>query len=454
MTLKTRFTVRYGILFSVILGFALAFVFLSYSQFRKEEFKMRLTAACKTTTHLFSDVDEIDAHLLQLIDKNTTQTLYNQEVIIFDSVFNVLYASNEDKQKKFSSALLKKALQKNQVFVRDEDFELIILKIIDRGKTYLCQASAYDIWGFRKLEFLKYSLLAIYLFSILITWITTYLTIRQSLRPIDIFKSKIQEITESNLTNLVILEHKRDEITELAEYFNQLLSRLEKSFEFQKNFIHHASHELKTPIAILIAETEHALISCKTEEEFKQQLETILEDQRQAADLLSTLLAVAKFDRSDYQKEFVLARIDDIVFKVTESFSRLHDDFKPEVDFHSMPETDDDLSFLCNEGLVIMAISNLVKNAYYYSTDKTCYISIDFDNSSVSLKIQNRGTRIQESEMPNIFDPFTRGKNSETTKGSGLGLTMIQRVAILHKGKIEYSFEDNLNTFKLTFPKV
>lgn len=454
MTLKTRFTVWYGLLFSVILGFALAFVYISYSQFRKEEFKMRLTAACKTTTHLFSDVDEIDAHLLKLIDKNTTQTLYNQEVFIFDSAFNVLYASQDQTHTKYSKASLKKALQKNEVFVSDEDFELIILKIVDKGKTYLCQASAYDIWGFRKLEFLKYSLLAIYLFSILITWITTYLTIRQSLRPIDIFKNKIQEITESNLTNRVILEHKRDEITELAEYFNQLISRLEKSFEFQKNFIHHASHELKTPIAILIAETEHALITCKTEEDFRKQLQIILEDQRQAADLLSTLLAVAKFDRVDYQQEFNLVRVDDVVFKVTEAFNRLHEDFKPEVDFKSMPESDDDLSFLCNEGLVIMAISNLVKNAYYYSEDKTCRIEIDFDSSSISLKIQNSGARIQESEMPNIFDPFTRGKNSQTTKGSGLGLTMIQRVAILHKGKIEYTFEDNLNTFKLTFPKV
>jgi two-component system, OmpR family, sensor histidine kinase ArlS len=454
MTLKIRFTIQYSLVFTVLFSIAIVVIYISYSSFREDEFKERLKSKGLTTYKLLIEVKEINRDLLRKIDQNSISPLIGEKILIFDSINRIVYSSIEENKIEYTAMLLNNVREQKEYYTKLNDDELFGIEQRDDSGPYVILAAANDFYGKRKLSYLKSLLIIVLIFGMLITWVITYLNVSRSLKPIEDFKKQVQKITESNLSQRISLPSTNDEIAELARFFNTMLHRLEQSFSFQKNFVHHASHELKTPMASLVADTERALRSAQNADELRDALKILLVEQKQLADLLDAMLILAKFDNNQFKNEFVKHRIDELLYKAIEQFKIHHPDFKAMVDYHALSDNDEDLELNCEARLILIAFNNLIKNAYYYSNDKTLNIHIEASHAIISLNFLNKGETISEGQTEKLFNPFVRGENSKKKKGFGLGLTIVKRVMSLHNGKIYYHSEHpDINKFVLKFNK-
>jgi signal transduction histidine kinase len=454
MTLKIRFTIQYSLVFTILLSLSFAVIYISYSDFRVEEFKERLKSKAMTTYKLLLDVKEIDRELLRKIDQNSISPLNGEKILIFDSINRIIYSSIEENTIEYTALLLNNVRKQKEIYTKLKDDELYGVELRDASGPYVIFAAANDIYGKRKLNYLKSILIIVLISGLFITWVITYFNVERSLKPIEDFKKQVQKITENNLNQRIEAPNSKDEIAELARYFNTMLNRLEQSFSFQKNFVHHASHELKTPIASLVAETEKALRTNTNSEEFKRSLKSLLIAQKQLADLLDAMLILAKFDNEHFKNEFSKTRIDELLYKAIEQFKIHHQDFKASINYNNLPDNEEDLEVNCESRLLLIAFNNLIKNAYYYSNDKSLDVTISAENDLLTILFSNSGNTLNDTEISTLFNPFIRGENAQQKKGFGLGLTIVKRIFILHKANIEYQRSEELkNIFIVKFNK-
>ena len=118
MTLKNRISLLVSLLFTVLFGLASAFIFLLYSNFRKQEFNDRLEIKALSTIKLLANVRNDDYQIMRLIDKNSINELSDEKTLVFDSNFNLIYSSIDDAKINWSVSDLK-FLKKNKTLKRN-----------------------------------------------------------------------------------------------------------------------------------------------------------------------------------------------------------------------------------------------------------------------------------------------------------------------------------------------
>jgi signal transduction histidine kinase len=124
------------------------------------------------------------------------------------------------------------------------------------------------------------------------------------------------------------------------------------------------------------------------------------------------------------------------------------------IHFASVPEKDDDYIVRGNETLLKSSFSNLIKNAYTYSVDQKVNITLDSDGKTIFIHVDNVGTQLPADEKESIMVPFFRGGNALTTKGYGLGLSIVYRFISIHKGTVGYTpISNDINRFTVTLVK-
>ena len=263
------------------------------------------------------------------------------------------------------------------------------------------------------------------------------------------------EITGINIdsaNSFISVPSSKDEINLLALRFNELMKRLSDSFSFQKHAVHHISHELKTPIAILVSNFER--LEKETDiDALKAQLVNQKEDTKTLSDIINALLEISKTE-SGNTLSFELVRIDDMIFDIIDEIKKLHPQYEFIVDING--ELDDERSLMvrANSRLLTSALMNLATNAIYYSDANTSNITIIPTKTSLRIEFQNLGKTISANEQQYLFQHFFRGENSKGKRGFGLGLVLVSRIIELHHGKIHYqTIEPGNNLFIVELPK-
>lgn len=127
-------------------------VYFMYADTRQGEFYQRLQDKCKTTYRFLIEMEEKDHNLLQAIDRNTINELYDEKVLIFDDHNKIIYSSIDDKKINYSQALLERIRKKEEVRIKEGDNEVYGVLIHEPDKDYVVLASSFDIYGHRKLE--------------------------------------------------------------------------------------------------------------------------------------------------------------------------------------------------------------------------------------------------------------------------------------------------------------
>ncbi|MFI0491993.1 ATP-binding protein [Flavobacterium sp.] len=451
MTLKNRISLYVSLLFTVLFGLASTFIFILYSNFRKEDFRNRLETKALSSIKLLADVKENDRQIIKMIDQNSINQLYDEKTLIFDSNYNLIYSSIDDAKINWSVKDLKELKTNKTSFKKQGDYEVYGIFYDTKDKDFYALISANDSNGNRKLLYLRFILIISYLFFTAICWIVTSYTVKKVMSPLGSFHQKIKNINENNLDTRVEVKSNKNEIDLIANEFNFMMDRIEISYEKQKEFTAHASHELRTPLSRITSQIENFSTKKETDTETKSFLNTILSDVNQLTELIHSLLILSKLD-SNKQDHNESHRLDEILFSSIEKLNKTFPDFVIHFEIEENENLDSLLEIKGNKTLLEIAISNVLKNACVYSDNKQAKVKISCKNHNLIISVSNTGKTLNESEQKTLFEPFMRGQNSKGTTGFGLGLRIVQRILSLHKAKIIYSVpNENTNLFQLLF---
>jgi len=249
----------------------------------------------------------------------------------------------------------------------------------------------------------------------------------------------IQQVDEISITSLNLRVDEgngKDEIAMLAQTFNRMLARLESSFKVQRNFIANASHELRTPLTAITGQLEVSLMSERTREEYERVLNSVLEDIKSLNILSNRLLLLAQTSSESFQLKESSIRIDEIIWQSREEVLKHHPSYSIKIDIDRMLDEESKLVIKGDEQLIKAACVNLIENGCKYSTANSVEVMITFLDNHITVLFKDSGIGIDEKDLPNIFDPFFRGKNALDIKGHGIGLSMVKRIIVAHGGTI------------------
>lgn len=320
-------------------------------------------------------------------------------------------------------------------------------------KQYYIISSA-DSYSERNLiSFLKRTLLTVTGISALIAiFLSVYVT-RHFFKPIKNMTRKVQQIRTENLHLRLEEEKNNEEMNHLIRTFNDMLNRIETSFETQNNFISNASHELRTPLTGIIGTADVCLSKKRAPEEYIETLTIILEEAYKLDKKTQVLLSLAQTGFNGKIQKFERVRIDQLLWDAKETIEKLNQKNKIHFDTSLLPENSLRLKVIGNEQLLLLAFTNILNNACKYSNHKTVNLSVGASNNKVFIIIEDFGIGIPEKELGLIYDLFYRASNTKSYEGFGIGLPLTRNIIKMHNGEIHVKSSENVGTtVQITLP--
>ncbi|WP_284465077.1 ATP-binding protein [Chryseobacterium sp.] len=454
MSLKRKIALTISIAFSLLFGMVMAVIYLSFNDFRRDEFKERFRQRLEFTSHFISKSKDFEEEAPVFFNENSDNILLNEKILIFNEEKELIYSTIKDRNVTWDSAMLKELDKKKIIYTEKTVPEIYAALRNINGENYYILTSALDTNGKSKLSYLKYLLITAYVMSTLLIGFFSYYFVEKFLRPLEDLNKEISEVTAHKLTTQIPVQNSSDEISVLAKSFNTMIGRLDDVFQSQKDFTASASHEIRTPITRMAFQLENLI---KFEEHSPKTLSSLQQIQRdvyQLSDLTNSLLLLTKFDKENIQSIYEEVRIDEVIFEAFDGVEKSYPDLK--LDFLITEETSEN-AFLTIGGiqsLLVIVFINLFKNAAVYSDDTEVKVLITETNENLSVEVISHGDTISEEEQTKLFEAFTRGNNAQNISGSGLGLRIVKRILEYHDAEIIYSSPfAYMNKFTIIFKK-
>lgn len=452
MNLKQRFSFFFSFLFSVLLATVMFTIYYLFDNFRQQEFRDRLSEKAETTVKLLVEVKEVDNQLLKIIDRNSINRLYNEKVIVFDNNMDLIYNSIDDININWTKSDLARIRREKEVFKRGKQYDLLGLHYNLKNNDYYVLVSAADRYGDTKLEYLKYILLFAFLFSTIVVWLLSFYLSKRSLRPLDRVRKEIQEVTDKNLNKRLEVPGNDDEIMALLNSFNQMMDRIDHAYQRQKEFTGNASHELRTPVAKILAQLENVLQDDKVPDAIRTTLRSVTEDVSQLSEIITSLLLLSEIDSPEGKAALRKIRLDEVIFSAASRVSGLNKDFRLQFEIESN-DADINLEIQGDEVLLQIAFINLLRNAYLYSDNKSVKCVLSQREGYIQIILTNTGPTPDIQDTSVLFNTFSRGSNIHNVAGSGIGLSIVKRILHYHKAAISYNISDrNVNEIVIHAP--
>jgi signal transduction histidine kinase len=435
MKFRTRLTLQFSVVVSVIL---ITFSFIIYtllSDFRKDEFIERLRDKGLNSVKLLADVDEVDNELLKIIDRNAVNPLPGEKVFIYDVDHKLIYCSLVIDTNEISHAVLQKIKDRKEIEFEQDSTEQIGFLFEGKYDNYLVVASAHDKFGLSKLNYLRNLLISGDIVAVGLIFLIGLFFAKEALFPLSKVLEEIDKITVSNLGLRIEVGNTKDEIGLLALKFNKMLERLDDAFATQRSFVANASHELRTPLTSLTGQLEVTLMNQEINDEGRAVLKSLLHEIRQLNRLSNGLLDLAQSNLDITEIKITSVRIDELIGLARADLLKRNKEFIIKVEFTEFPE-ENWLTVLANEQLLKSALSNVMENACKYSPDHTALLRLRMDDTFVHIEVMDKGIGINTEELQHVFEPFFRAKSAKKYDGHGIGLTLTRKIMEIHRGLI------------------
>ena len=278
-----------------------------------------------------------------------------------------------------------------------------------------------------------------------------YFMAGQILKPISAINSLILKINEKTLSQRIPLGKSRDEIFELSTHLNNMLDRLEFSFAQQKQYLADASHELKSPIAMLRLFFEDAAQHSDLPEVWQNKLAGLQRNLLRLDRLVKTLLALSALEVNESLnvENFCLT---ELILSVLEDFAPL----LQKTNIHLETDIPQNIYLQGDKDKIRRVFINIFDNAIKYNFNGgEIRFNIYDDGKSVKLSLYNTGPGIPYADREKVFEAFYRVEKSRSTHygGAGLGLSIVKKIVNLHRGVV--SIESELGEWTrvdITFP--
>ena len=451
MKIRQRILFNFSILSISVVGFAFLLIYAVFSNYRREEYQQRMKDHTISTITNLSEAKQISHDVLQSMTKLNINKLFKERTLLFNANKELIYSSINDTKVEFPSEILKNLSPDVPLLESHEgDTDIVGVYFVFNKEIYFGITKAYDAFGFSKIAFLKNTLFVLFGIIAAIILISSYLLSNQITQPIVSMAKALNSISINEENQFLPIPKGQDEIYLLTIGFNDLMKRLRDSFSFQKHAVHHISHELKTPISILVSNLERL----ESEKDPLKLLNGIKEQKMDTyllGEMVNALLEIAKVETHP-KLSFQPIRMDDLIFDVVSEMKKIHPKFKFDVQFDSKIDSFNGLSVQGNLRLLKMVIQNLLMNCINYASNNRSEISLKNQKGQLIIRFFNEGKHISNAEVPYLFQHFFRGENSQGKRGFGLGLVLVHKIMALHGGEIKYdSSQNNQNNFTLIF---
>ncbi len=271
----------------------------------------------------------------------------------------------------------------------------------------------------------------------------------RALRPLEKISDAAEKISSGNLSQRIKTADSESELGKLAGVLNSTFARLETSFAQQKQFTSDASHELRTPIAVLISEAQTTLARERTPEEYREALTASLETAQKMRQLTESLLQLARLDAGQEQmrrEKNNLATITQRCEKLVQTLARERQ-LRIESQLH-------DAEIFCDHTRIEQVVTNLLTNAIKYNREGGLIrMNTGMVGGVAVLSVSDTGLGIAGADLPRVFERFYRADQSRTGSDSGLGLAISKAIVEAHGGTIEVVSKMNEgSTFTVRLP--
>ena len=263
-----------------------------------------------------------------------------------------------------------------------------------------------------------------------------YVFMKQAFSPVKKMVAVTRSITAEDLSLRLDPLNSRDEIGELADTLNDMIARLERSFQQIRQFSGDVSHELKTPLAELKCNAEVALRKERPPQEYRAALHNIVEDTEQLQHIVEDLLLLARMDSGSQSSTATGVAVHDVFLEVFERLQPFASQKGIAVEFEEMEQG----NINGDAGLIRRLFTNLIENAIRYTpSNGKIRFALHRQEEHVVVTIADTGIGIPEEHLPRIFDRFYRVEQSRSheTGGSGLGLAIAHKIVELHRGHLD-----------------
>ncbi|HTA83142.1 MAG TPA: HAMP domain-containing sensor histidine kinase [Bacteroidia bacterium] len=446
MKVKNRLSLQFTFMFAVLLFIVLLGIYVLVEQNRKESFYTKLDDRALIVGELYLAEDNMTPEDFRKVKELYPKTLSHEVTRIYNDKFQPVFIKEDTLS--WPRDIIQQVIEKKKIHFSNGHQQVTGLYYIDNSGNFVVIASAIDDSGHQNMKKLAYIMLFSFLVSLVITFLLGRLFATIALQPILKITNDLKIIRATSLNKrLTLTRYKNDEINLLSVTINNLLEHLEQSFNDQQSFISHASHELRTPLTKIFGKAEVTLKNEREKEEYKSALQSIIIESDKLDSLISSLLDLAQsgIDTAELQR----IQLDELVWEVVDEWGNKPGAVQVK---YNLPDDPEKFTILGNRRLLFISISNILKNALKFSGNQEVVCEISCDNKDIVISIKDMGIGIDPKELQYIFQPFYRAPNAFKHPGSGIGLSLAEKIIRLHNGKIEVASVVNKGTtFKILF---
>ncbi len=463
-SIRSRLTAWYGLVLAVtlILFSVFLYYFLSKRLYESVDNSLKVSASVVAKTVLIkysaSPLPGLEYFFEQFLGYGNINKFYR----IYDESGNVGSRSrNIDAsqfpmtQKAYAKALNGEEAYETFVVADKHPIRIITMPVLrNRQLVNLVQVGT-SLEGVRDtLKNLRNFLITAVPVVLLLTTLIGRFMAGRALKPVDKITQTAREIAKGvDLSQRILQPKAQDEVGRLAETFNEMMDRLEKSFSLMRQFSSDASHELRTPLTVLKGQSELVLSKIRVPEDYQETLCSNLEEINYMSKILEDLFFLSQSDEGEIKLDFVQVNLAALIEEICKPAEIL----AQEKDVKIVIAYLEPIEILGDPHRLRQMVWNLLDNGIKYTpSGGELKISLREEGDEALLIVQDNGIGIPENDLPMIFERFFRVDKARTRseRGSGLGLSICKYIVKAHKGRIEVESQLGVGSrFKLYLPK-
>jgi signal transduction histidine kinase len=431
LRIQTKITLLFTLLCTlIIVSLSFGVYYFTY-QNASQDFNTRLQLRANLAARAYLQTSADTAAFASIKREQLKRLPEEREYIIWQ---DTLARANRKLAAMLPTSFFNSVIQKKEAAFR-KDFDFFYgLSYHNADRSYIVVVTAKNAFLKDFLNNLKKILITTCIVSIVVVFSIGLLFSKQILYPIRSISKQVNNITATSLHKRVSVKNGRDEIAVLGATFNDMLARLETSFETQNNFVSNASHELNTPLTSIIGEADYALSKQRTADDYRQSLSVILQQSEKLQKITYSLVQLA---RSAFRESFTTEPvfIIEILESAKKNVQQIYNACPVELNTSLYPEKAT-MVVSGNPQLLELALSNVIMNACKYSNGQPVQVALAVTAAYVLVIVKDTGIGIPESEVDQVFNPFFRASNVQRINGYGIGLPLTQNIIRLHRGNI------------------
>jgi signal transduction histidine kinase len=451
MQIRSRLTLQFLLWVGAILLVSFSAIYLLTWLNSESRFYRRIRSKALTTAEIVSRLHRVDTTLLKTVLQSNRDLFPQENIAVYNHLNRKIYDSNDSVTFPVSPVFLQQVRSEGEVHFRSGQFKAMGMFYKGQDNELVVLAGARDLLNEANLGQLRATLILLYLLIIFLTAGIGWYYAGRALAPINFLITQLGHILPHRLHHrILMLPEPRDEIGELSHHINRLLDRMEHAMKLQKTFIGNVSHELRNPLTVMASQLEVSLLKERSPESYQQTVRTVLEEVRSLSSLCNSLMQLAWIN--EHREGMVRLRLDEIIWEARDELKRRQPDYTILVDMSSLPENEEQLLIQGHAALLRAAFLNLMENACKFSPDHQVKVGIVYEEEKTCITFSDQGPGIAASDLPFIFQPFYRIRQTADVTGFGIGLSLVEQVVSLHRGSLEVvSVLLQGTTFKLRF---